>query len=76
MYTTDEVLEMIDSFPVSERLLIIEETLRKIRVVEASNVSTAPISVSLEESPKNKKWFSGFTGSLAEEEAMKFDDAL
>jgi len=32
MYTSDDVLDIMESLPVGERLLVVEETLRKIRV--------------------------------------------
>ncbi|MEM9527920.1 MAG: hypothetical protein AAGA31_15000 [Bacteroidota bacterium] len=68
MYTSEDVLEMMDSLPVAERLLVVEETLRKIRITEVDPPESAK--------PVSKHWFSPFIGSIDDNTYEEYQQAL
>lgn len=67
--TVSEVLSVIDKYSLSEKFLVVEQTMRKIK--EQSNVLEAK---NKDEVPENR--FSKFVGVLTDDEADAFEEAL
>jgi hypothetical protein len=56
MYTSEDVLEMMDALPLGERLLVVEETLRKIRTSEFTEFkAVSPMATPMDKTVKPYK---------------------
>lgn len=73
MYTSEDVLEMMDSLPVAERLLVVEETLRKIRV-NTSKPTSSSNKAGVASNYSHPVF--AFAGIWTEEEADEFSTIL
>lgn len=71
MYTSDDVLDMMDSLPVGERLLVVEEPLRKIRVEASVPAITIPLPVKKYNHPILE-----LAGIWTDEEANEIEKAI
>lgn len=82
MYTSDDVLEMMESLPVGERLFVVEETLRKIRTADADSLKAVSpdeliANISPEKTQKPYKHpFLSLAGTWSDADAEEFNKIL
>lgn len=82
MYTSDDVLEMMDTLPVGERLFVVEETLRKIRTADPALKKVASPLKTIDDNNTEKVVtpykhpFLSMAGTWSDAEADEFNKIL
>lgn len=72
MYTSDDVLEMMDSLPLNDRLFVVEETMRKLRNAETPPLTSSKLKKVPEQivtEPTEKGRLKEFSGSITDADA-------